>query len=158
MKGIEWLWRGIFKSRMSVLQEGSSEFCSAIHLSWFSCPATATASGSVIYSGWQQIWCPDLGSPPIPLPFVLSSLKLYKVSAAFLCRYCFVMSAVMSFSVDCCLPGPATRVQTMAVFVVRYLPFNTKAVNKLLSDKWSDTKTCFVTFLLPLLFANQVTQ
>lgn len=100
------------------------------------------------------IWC---RSPPPP-PHALSSLKLYRVSVAFLCRYCFVMSAVMSFSVDCCLPGPATRVQTMAVFVVRYLPFNTKAVNKLLSDKWSDTKTHFVTFLLPLLFANWVTQ
>lgn len=101
------------------------------------------------------IWC---RSPPPPPPRALSSLKLYRVSVAFLCRYCFVMSAVMSFSVDCCLPGPATRVQTMAVFVVRYLPFNTKAVNKLLSDKWSDTKTHFVTFLLPLLFANWVTQ
>lgn len=95
MKGIEWLWRGIFKSRMSVLQEGSSEFCSAIHLSWFSCPATATASGSVIYSGWQQIWCPDLGSPhPPSLCVIITQAVQSECSIPMQILFCNVSSDV----------------------------------------------------------------
>lgn len=43
--------KGISKSRMSGLQWGSCEFCSALRLTWFSCPATSKASGFVLPSG-----------------------------------------------------------------------------------------------------------
>lgn len=43
--------KGISKSRMSVFRAGSCAFCSALHLTWFSSPATSKASGFVLFSG-----------------------------------------------------------------------------------------------------------